>query len=185
MAATGQAYLCPEHGLIQRVEIPFGADDPAKFCSITDCDALVSGPLDVVVTKPDAAKTDDKRELRRCAYSLLGALTAIMERVADGEAAVALGGIVEGGYPGFLEVLDRVTGETERPPKSFNRGYQGIVLLAREEETGERNPEAWKQDPDEFMACLREAEAAQRRGCELLNEAERRIGENSIKRAQR
>ena len=39
--------------------------------------------------------------------------------------------------------------------KAYARGYQTVVLLRREEETGERDPAAWKQDPVEFMTEIR------------------------------
>jgi hypothetical protein len=96
----------------------------------------------------------DAHELRRCIYSHLGSLEAICDTMPVCPEGLALRACIEGGAPEMLAILDRVTGDVAEPPKSWNRGYQVVILMAREEATGQRDPAAWKQDPDEFMAAL-------------------------------
>lgn len=96
-------------------------------------------------------------ELRRCIYSLTGQLEAICDSLPQCSEGMVLRAIIEGGMPEMTNLADKVVGDNHAPEKSCARGYQVSVLSIREERSGERDPEAWQQDPDEFMAELREA----------------------------
>lgn len=102
---------------------------------------------------------DDLRELRRCLLSTQGMLEAICDHMPAGTNVSALRAHIEGGAPEMFTLIDRAIAGLGGPSrdddqscaKSMTRGYQVAVLMRREEATGERDPEAWRQDPDEFV----------------------------------
>jgi hypothetical protein len=99
------------------------------------------------------------REIRRCLLSHLGTLEAICEEMPPGPNGFILRATIEGGMPEILDLADDAVHALSGPSrdcdltldKSFARGFQVAVLMRREEETGQRDAAAWKQDPDEFM----------------------------------
>lgn len=99
------------------------------------------------------------REIRRCLLSELGMLEAICEDMPQGANAHVLRAHIEGGLPETLALADDAVHALCGPSrdadldtaKSFARGFQVAVLMRREEETGERDADAWQQDPDDFM----------------------------------
>lgn len=102
-------------------------------------------------------------ELWRGVYSELGALEAICDELPEGPTGGRLRGYIEHGIPEAIPIAERALRDAGLEPdeavanKTYARGYQTMVLLRREEEAGERDPEAWKQDPEEFMAEERAA----------------------------
>jgi hypothetical protein len=99
------------------------------------------------------------REIRRCLLSELGTLEAICEAMPQGANAHVLRAHIEGGLPEVIDLADDAVHALHGPArdmdsgtdKSFARGFQVAVLMRREEETGERDREAWQEDPDVFM----------------------------------
>jgi hypothetical protein len=95
----------------------------------------------------------DLRDIRRCVHSLAGALDCVRESIRP--AVSGLGGIMDGGLPEILALVRRaLPGDDAQDHKSLCRGYQTLALLRREEETGQRDPQAWAEDPEVF--CKRE-----------------------------
>lgn len=104
------------------------------------------------------AELDAAIELRRCMDSMRGSLTAIVERLPPGAESASLDGLLEGGIPAVLDLVDGLVGdlggpartEDERLAKSFFRGYQ-VTDVLRRESAGIDCTDALKQDPEEFV----------------------------------
>lgn len=99
-------------------------------------------------------------EIRSNLLSHLGMLEAICEAMPVCVQGRELRGVIEGGFPEVMDLVERVAGRTPEGDQSFHRGYQVMVLMRREEETGVRDPGAWAQHPADFM---REYEAEERK----------------------
>lgn len=98
-------------------------------------------------------------ELDRCIWSAVGSLNAVLDAMPEGEQGTELGGLLDGGFPEVIALADFLVGKHANNAKSFNRGYQVVVLMRREQAIGGRDREAWKQDPDEFMRTYRDSGA--------------------------
>lgn len=118
-------------------------------------------------------------EVWRSLWSIMGALDAICDELPEGPTGGRLRAELEHGIPEILPFAERALRDAGVEPdqavsdKSFARGFQVMVLLRREEESGERDSEAWKQPPDEFLAAYRENPDQPQSTRAPLNEEER------------
>lgn len=100
-------------------------------------------------------------EVYRCLHSTMGQLAAIVEAMPECEQGFELNAVLEGGMPEFDHEVKRALADAGLEVEdgtgslSYDRGYQVMVLMRRDEPTG--SP-AWAQHPHEFMAEYRKAQ---------------------------
>jgi hypothetical protein len=145
---------------------------------VTDLERAIAFATEAGVGSPDdrgddVSKTDELERLWRQLHTVSGQLTAICDDMPKGRHGVELRAVVDEGWV-ELTALTRealleagVEPNMEATAGHLARGYQTVVLLRREEDTGAHDVEAWRQDPREFMRGLAlERAAADRRGIE-------------------